>query len=357
MYLLTFAIILVIVLIISLISYVFKELRKPKGERFDIKGQIKHRIYVLKHLNKHKIKNFFLGTNFKRGWLTSAVVYVLLISIGFIYLYPILYMISNSFKSLDDIVNPSVSWVPTTLYLDNFTRSFKVLNFFEVLLKSLPVTLLPALLQTGICSVIGYGFSKFEFKGKMVVLVLVILAFIIPSQIYMIPKYVLFNDMGFFKKGREDLQFLTSALPALFGQGLNSSIFILIFYQFFKMIPYSLNEAAEIDGCGPYRTFFTIGIPLAGPAFLICFLFGFVWYWNETYFLSMFAPEYPNLQIKLSYFVSEYTEMFKDEQMLKLNEGVRLAATLLILLPMLIMYLFLQKWFVEGIERSGITGE
>ena len=71
----------------------------------------------------------------------------------------------------------------------------------------------------------------------------------------------------------------------------------------------------------------------------------------------MFAPEYPNLQIKLSYFVSEYTEMFKDEQMLKLNEGVRLAATLLILLPMLIMYLFLQKWFVEGIERSGITGE
>ena len=71
----------------------------------------------------------------------------------------------------------------------------------------------------------------------------------------------------------------------------------------------------------------------------------------------MFAPEYPNLQIKLSYFIAEYTELYKDEQMLKLNEGVRLAATLLILLPMLIIYLFLQKWFVEGIERSGITGE
>ncbi len=357
MVLLTFAIILVIALIISLISYVIKEFKKPKGERFDVKGQINQKINTLKNLNKQKVKNFLFGTNFRRGWLPSAVVYVLLISIGFVYLYPVLYMISNSFKSLNDIVNPSVSWVPTQFYLDNFSRAFRVLNFFKVLLKSLPVTLLPAVLQTGICSVIGYGFAKFEFKGKFVVLVLVILAFIIPSQIYMIPKYVLFYDMGFFAKGKENMQFLTIALPALLGQGLNSSIFILIFYQFFKMIPYSLNEAAEIDGCGPYRTFFTIGVPLAGPAFLICFLFGFVWYWNETYFLSMFAPEFPNLQIKLSYFVSEYTELYKDDQMLKLNEGVRLAATLLILLPMLIIYLFLQKWFVEGIERSGITGE
>lgn len=357
MVLLTFAIIFVIALIFSLIGYVFREFKKPKGERFDIKGSINRKIYALKHLNKQKVKNFFLGTNFSRGWLTSAVVYVLLISIGFVYLYPVLYMVSNSFKSLNDLVNPSVSWVPTELYFDNFKRAFKVLDFFKILLKSLPVTLLPAVLQTLVCSVIGYGFSKFEFKGKFIVLILVILAFIIPSQVYMIPKYVLFYDMGFFEKGREGMQFLTIALPALFGQGLNSSIFVLIFYQFFKMIPYSLNEAAEIDGCGPYRTFFTIGIPLAGPAFLICFLFGFVWYWNETYFLSMFAPEYPNLQIKLSYFVSEYKEMFKDEQMLKLNEGVRLSATLLILLPMLIMYLFLQKWFVEGIERSGITGE
>lgn len=357
MYLLTFAIILVIALVISLIGYVIREFKKPKGERFDIKGQINNKINSLKHLNKQKVKNFFLGTNFKRGWLASAVVYILLISIGFIYLYPILYMISNSFKDVNDIVNSSVNWVPTQFYLDNFKRSFKVLNYFKILFKSLPVTLLPAILQTGICSVIGYGFAKFEFKGKMLVLVLVILAFIIPSQIYMIPKYGLYYRMGFFEKGRENLQFLTIALPALFGQGLNSSIFILIFYQFFKMIPYSLNEAAEIDGCGPYRTFFTIGVPLAGPAFLICFLFGFVWYWNETYFLSMFAPEYPNLQIKLSYFIAEYSDLYKDEQMLKLNEGVRLAATLLILLPMLIIYLFLQKWFVEGIERSGITGE
>ena len=227
MYLLTFAIILVIVLFVSLITYTVKELKKPKGERFDVKGQINHKINTLKNLNKQKVKNFLFGTNFRRGWLASAVVYILLISIGFVYLYPVLYMISNSFKDVNDIVNPAVSWVPTQFYLDNFTRSFKVLNYFKVLLKSLPVTLLPALLQTGICSVIGYGFAKFEFKGKFLVLILVILAFIIPSQIYMIPKYGLYFNMGFFDKGKESMQFLTIALPALLGQGFNSISYIL----------------------------------------------------------------------------------------------------------------------------------
>lgn len=351
MYLLTLAIVLIIILIISLIRYLVKELKKPKKERFNFKGDFQKFKTNLKHLSKQKVKNFLFGTNFKRGFLTDVVVYILLISIGFVYLYPILYMLSNSFKSLSDIVNPAVSWVPTSLYLGNFQRAYKVLNYFKIMLASLPVTLVPAILQTLICSIIGYGFAKFNFKFKKIILVLVILSFIIPAQVYMIPKYVLFYEMKLL-----DTPFAI-ILPALFGQGLNSAIFILIFYQFFRMIPYSLNEAAEIDGCGPYRTFFTIGIPLAVPAYIICFLFGFVWYWNETYLLGLFAQSYPNLQIKLSYFVSEYTEMYKNDEMLKLNEGVRLSATLLILLPMLIVYFIMQRWFVEGIERSGITGE
>ena len=342
----------------GLLNFAFKKYGKHKGEDYSLRDSVNNKIEKIKSLNKLKIKNFFLGTNFRRGWLTSLVVYILLISIGFIYLYPVLYMLSNSLKSLDDIVNPAVNWVPTRFYFENFKQSFAVLKVVQVLPKSLLVTLLPALLQTGVCAVIGYGFCKFQFKGKFLVLILVILAFIVPAQVYMIPKYVLFYNMGFLKKGSEGIQFLSIVLPALFGQGLNSSIFILIFFQFFKMIPYSLNEAAEIDGCGPYRTFFTIGVPLAGPAFIICFLFGFVWYWNESYFLSMFAPEYPNLQIRLSLFISEYTaQSTADPTMSKINEGVRLAATLIILLPMLLIYLFMQKWFVEGIERSGITGE
>lgn len=351
MYLLTFLIIILIIIIVNLIKYLIRELKKPKGESFDIKGSFKKIKQEIKELDKLKIKNFLFGTNFKRGFLTQLIIYLLLISIGFIYLYPILYMISTAFKSASDIVNPAVSWVPTQFYLGNFKRAFKVLRYFEVLRDSLLVTLLPAIIQTIICSFIGYGFAKFNFKFKGIILVLVILTFIIPAQVYMIPKYQLFYQLKLLNTPWAII------LPSIFGQGLNSAIFILIFFQFFRMIPNSLNEAAEIDGAGPYRTFFTIAIPLAGQSFLICFLFGFVWYWNETYMLSLFAADYPNLQIRLSSFVAEYSEMYKDESMLKLNEGVRLAATLLILIPMLLIYLVMQKWFVEGIERSGITGE
>jgi multiple sugar transport system permease protein len=82
-----------------------------------------------------------------------------------------------------------------------------------------------------------------------------------------------------------------------------------------------------------------------------------VWYWNETYISGLFVPEYPNLQHNLAYFVSDYEAMFPSEQLMKLNEGIRLAATLLIILPMLIVYFTMQRWFVEGVEKSGITGE
>jgi multiple sugar transport system permease protein len=147
-------------------------------------------------------------------------------------------------------------------------------------------------------------------------------------------------------------------LPALFGQGVNSAIFVLIFYQFFRMIPNSINEAAEIDGAGPYYIFFKIGIPLAVPAFITSFLFGLVWYWNETYISSLFLGSgYPNLQLRLANFVSEYTQMFSSDELLRINEGVRLAATLLIILPMVIVYFAIQRWFVEGVDRTGVTGE
>ncbi|HBG33335.1 MAG TPA: carbohydrate ABC transporter permease [Acholeplasmataceae bacterium] len=284
--------------------------------------------------------------------LARIVIYILLISIGFLYIYPLLYMLSNSFKSQADIVNPMVNWVPTALYWGNYERAFKVLNFFPTLGMSLIVTLIPALLQTMVTALIGYGFAKFEFKFKKMWLVLVLMTFVIPVQVYMIPRYVMFFEFDLLESP------LSIILPALFGQGVNSAIFVLIFYQFFRMIPNSINEAAEIDGAGPYYIFFKIGIPLAVPAFITSFLFGLVWYWNETYISSLFLGSgYPNLQLRLANFVSEYTQMFSSDELLRINEGVRLAATLLIILPMVIVYFAIQRWFVEGVDRTGVTGE
>lgn len=302
---------------------------------------------------KAKISKFLLGRHFTDGILFKITIYVLLISIGFVYVYPMLYMIANSLKSQSDIINPMINWVPSSFYMGNYQSAFKVLNYFETFYKSLLVTLVPALIQTVVTSVIGYGFATFNFKYKKILFILVLLTFIIPPQVYMIPRYVMFFNLYLYQTP------FAIILPALFGQGLNSAIFILIFYQFFRMIPKSLNEAAEIDGANPYYIFFRMAVPLSMPAYITSFLFGLVWYWNETYISSLFLDSSSaNLQLKLANFVSEYQSASGGgETLVMLNEGVRLAATLLIIIPMIIVYFTMQRWFIEGVEKTGITGE
>jgi multiple sugar transport system permease protein len=146
-------------------------------------------------------------------------------------------------------------------------------------------------------------------------------------------------------------------LPATFGQGLSSAIFILIFYQFFRMQPTALDESAEIDGANPYQIFFKIGVPLALPAYLTSFLFSFVWYWNETYISSLFlGKELYTLQLQLFNFQSQFNLATGLSQQ-AVNEAIKYSATILIILPVLIVYIIMQKWFVEGIDRTGVTGE
>lgn len=302
---------------------------------------------------KATIQKFFLGRHFTDGILFKVTIYVLLISIGFVYLYPMLYMISNSLKSQSDIINPMINWIPSEFFMGNYQSAFRVLNYFDTFYKSLLVTLVPALIQTVITSIIGYGFATFNFKFKKIWFVLVLLTFIIPPQVYMIPRYVMFFRLYLYQTP------FSIILPALFGQGLNSAIFILIFYQFFRMIPKALNEAAEIDGASSFYIFFRMAIPLSVPAYITSFLFGLVWYWNETYISSLFLDSSSaNLQLKLANFVSEYQAVSGGSQdLVMLNEGVRLAATLLIILPMIIVYFSMQRFFVEGVEKTGITGE
>lgn len=301
---------------------------------------------------KSILKWLFKGTNQRLSRVAKLVIYVLLISIGFVYVYPILYMVSSSFKSQSDIINPLVNWIPMEFYTGNYEKAFYVLEYFPTLLKGLLVTVLPAFLQMIVTSIVGYGFAKYDFAFKKVFFFLIIMTFVMPVQVYMIPRYVMFFEYNLLESP------MAIILPAIFGQGLNSAIFILIFYQFFRMIPKSMNEAAEIDGAGPYRIFLSINVPLAVPAFITVFLFGMVWYFNETYIASLFlGADYPNLQFRLASFVSEFETQYASEQLVRINEGIRLAATLLTILPMLIVYFTIQRWFVEGVENTGVTGE
>ncbi len=286
------------------------------------------------------------------------MIYGLLICIGFVYLYPMLYMFSTSFMNRDDLLDTSVKWLPSSLYMQNYIDAAKSMNFWPTLLKGIVIAGLPTLCNVMICMFIGYGFARYDFKGKKIMMGILIFSYILPNQVTMIPTYVLYNDMGILGT------LWTFLLPAIFGNGLNAPIFILIFYQFFRQVPKVLMEAASIDGAGHFKSFFRIAVPSAIPAIITVVLFSFVWYWNESYLTEMYVQglttksNWTNLVIQLKSFESTFqTRASVGDMATSLNESVKMAATALSILPLLITYFVLQRYFVESIDRAGITGE
>jgi len=299
-----------------------------------------------------KLRKLLLGKHLSDGLIFKVIVYFLLVIVGFVFIYPILVMISYSFMSLEDLINPTVFQVPTQIYFRNYIDAFLALDYTNVFFQSMVVTLIPALLQTFIASLIGYGFARFEFPLKKLWMSLVVIVYMIPPQVYLIPRFVLFNDLGLLNNVGSIL------IPATFGQGLNSSIFILIFYQFYKMVPKALDEAAQIDGANRLYIYFKIAIPLSIPSFITTFLFSFVWQWNETYQTFIFLGDgWQTLQTRLAIFVSaaqgNQVTIIESAQ----NEAQAMAGNILIMIPMLIVYFILQRHFIEGVDKSGITGE
>jgi multiple sugar transport system permease protein len=302
---------------------------------------------------KVKVHRFLFGIKETDGIILKLVVYALLVGIGFVYLFPMLFMFSSSFMTLDDLVNSMVKWIPTEINLDNYIKALKVLDFKRTLIQTLLVAGVPSIILTISSAIIGYGFARFEFPAKKLWFVLMIATFVIPPQVTMMPTYLLYKKYDLLGS------LSTFIYPALVGQGLKSALFILIFYQFFKKLPVVLEEAAQLDGASHVKIFYKIAVPMAVPAFIIVFLFSFVWYWNETYLAGMyFGSDMSTLPLELQQFTDSYEKMFPpNSPASKLNEGIKLAGTLLTIVPLLLVYFILQRWFVEGVDRTGITGE
>lgn len=310
-------------------------------------------------LNKDKVRKYMLGSKDREGFLKMFVIYALLICIGFIYLYPIIHMISNSFMSLDDLLDSSIKWIPSSVNLSNYIQAAKSMDFWKSLGQSIIIAGVPTLCNVVSCSLIGYGLARFAFPGKKIILGIIIFSFVLPSQITMIPTYVLYSNMGI-------LGTLWSfILPSILGMGINGPIFILIFYQFFKQVPKVLIEAAQIDGAGYLKSFIRISLPSAIPAIITVTLFSFVWYWNESYLTEMYVhgvmttSGWTTLVIQLDNFASNYSSYATTatNAATSLNESINMAGTMLSILPLLLMYFVLQRYFVESIDRTGITGE
>ncbi|MBP3961729.1 carbohydrate ABC transporter permease [Paenibacillus lignilyticus] len=312
--------------------------------------------FLLRTFNRGK--RILMGRQGNDGIVFKLLVYALLISIGFVYLYPILYLVSQSFKSLSDLLDPTVLWLPQKLYLENFTQAWHVLDYMDTFWNSVLNSVVPAIGQTVSCAVVGYGIAKFHFPGKSIVLGLMMITFIVPSQVVMIPLYLMFNEYHMLGSS------LPFIVPTIFAQGIKGVLFILIYTQFFRTIPASLEEAAQMDGAGFIRTFFTVILPISTPAIVVVLLFSTVWHWNETYLTSLYLGEsMTTLPLQLKTFNDSFTKLYGGGaavgggQTKNINESIRMAGTLLIVLPLLILYMFAQRRFVEVVDKTGITGE
>ena len=309
--------------------------------------------------------------------------FFILFGLCFVILYPLIYMLSTAFRPSAQMTDPSVIWLPKSFTLNNIKDVWGIMDFGPTLLNTVLLNLVCSLLSVVVCAVTGYGFARFNFKGKGILFAIVLMQIIVPPQITVIPLYLqwaFFKCAGLVKmvasagastflginiKWSDDhtqayISLIDHSIvmyaPAIFANGIKSGLYILIFRQFFKGLPKELEDAAYLDGCGPFKTFIRIMVPNAASSFLTVFLFAIVWYWNDYYVSSTINNHTVALALqKLSSTLD--AQLFNNAQVGTRKKIVWLeSGCLLTIAPILVMYCFLQKHFTEGLERSGLVG-
>lgn len=306
---------------------------------------------------KYKVKKFFGG----------LFTYSLLIIISFIIIFPFISKVSASFMSLEDMYDRTVNFIPRhpTTYM--YQQVIKHLNYFKTAGNSLLLSLVCALPQTIICAMTGYALAKMKSKWSSVVMGLVLLTILVPPQVILVPLYLKFrffdlfgiiklisgSSLNLLDMGNGYIPFLILSFT---GMAFKNGLFIFIFRQFYMGVPEELEEAAFMDGCRELKTFIRIIIPISIPTMITVFVFAFAWQMTDTFYTGIFMKAKDTLAtsifvMDLAGITSEAAGAGDFYQTAVLQTGV-----LMSILPLLIIYIFLQKWIIAGIERSGITG-
>ena len=296
---------------------------------------------------------------------------IFLIGFCFVILYPVLTMISKSFMARGDIFDNTVILVPKNFTLQNFEIAMMLTDFWNALGNTLALSAIVTLLETASCLLVSYGMARFQFKLKGLFLAMVVFTIIVPPQLIMTPMYVQFRNydplglMTLIFGGSLNLidTFTPFTMLAATCMGVKNGLFILIFFQFFRNMPKEFEEAAFIDGAGSLQTFFRIMLPNAKTSIVTVILFGFLWQYNDMNYTTAFLQNKPVFS-GVYYNLERFT--LKDYQMLGTTQYdmtmnmyvplVKSAGMLLILTPLLLLFLFCQRFFVESIERVGIVG-
>lgn len=296
--------------------------------------------------------------------IVRLAMYLLIIGLAFVFLYPFLYMIATSLMSNSDLNSSSVHWLPTEVKFENYAIALQLMDIGRFLKNSLFVTVAASFGHIIACSFIGYGFARYNFPLKKLLFAFVILAFIVPTQTIIIPLYMTYSNLKWLDT------YLPLIVPTFFGFGLRGALYVFLFRQFFLTVPKSLEEAARIDGCGFMMTYWRIVFPLAKATLVVALVLSVVWHWNDFYESSLYisSPSLGFLPPRLTSIITAANALPEQQaEMLRqlglqdgedtLNNAVVMAGALVISAPVLVFFGFAQRQFMQGIERTGITGE
>ncbi|MEZ5276513.1 MAG: carbohydrate ABC transporter permease [Opitutaceae bacterium] len=267
------------------------------------------------------------------------VTYLVLILLGGLFSIPIIWMVSTSLHSLNGVFSQPFKWLPDPVHWENYRRAVSILPFPRFLLNTVMITA-PVMGATLVSSaLVAYGFARFRFPGRDLLFAVCLATMMLPGQVTMIPLYIVFAHLGWIDT------YLPLIVPSLFG----SPFYIFLLRQFFLTIPVDSEEAAFIDGAGRLRIWWSIILPQARPALATVLIFSFIGTWNDFFgpLVYLNSPEKATLTLGLNLMKTQI-----------LGSGVvewntLMAASLLVLLPNIIIFALAQRQFVQGITMGG----
>lgn len=269
--------------------------------------------------------------------LRRVLLYIVLVLIAVIMVVPFLWMLSTSLKTQYDAVKIPPVWIPDPPQWENYVKLFTEQPMFQFVLNTIKIVFFVVLGQLFFSSLAAYSFARISFKGRNVMFFFYIATLMVPGQVTMIPTYLMFA-----KAGLTD-NHLALILPAFF-----SAFGVFLLRQFFMSLPRELEEAAEIDGCNPFMTYWRIMLPLVVPAMLTLGVFTLMNTWNDYMgpLIYLSSPEKYTMTLGIAYFKGVYTTQW----------NLVMAGSIVSVVPILIAYLCAQKYFIEGIAFSGVKG-
>lgn len=340
---------------------------------------------------KERMKAKFVNLYFFERLIWWIFRFVLLIGISYVVLFPFISKIAASLMGPDDFVNATVRLIPTQVSFQIYKMIFVENNYMQAFWNTLFLSGSTALLQTFVCCMIAYGLAKFKFKGNKVVFYLVMLTMIVPHQTLQLSLYMgfryfdIFNIFNFLAGG--GLKFLNFTwcpeflskihiLPAdkflgginlintywpmlimsAVGLAFKNGLYIFMLMQFFRGVPDELEESAYMDGSGTFRTFIQIILPLSVPMMITVFLFAFSWQWTDDFYTELFFTTTKTVLMPDIIAIPKSLETSYAGQSLY-YAAIRNTCGLMIIAPLVIMYVFCQRYLVQGIERSGLTAD